>query len=87
MRLSRLRAGRGLGGGRQPASEQDALPHGHLLVVSHPDHADHRPDSQPQAPAGPGHHVPGAFPERAVRANALGSEAGNLTREWPHHGL
>ena len=34
-----------------------------LLVVGHPDHADHRPDRQPKAPAGPGHQVPGAILE------------------------
>jgi hypothetical protein len=35
------------GGGqrRRSAGEQDAFPHAHLLVVGHPDRADHRPDS------------------------------------------
>jgi hypothetical protein len=32
---------------RRPAGEQDAFPHGHLLVVGHLDRADHHPDSQP----------------------------------------
>jgi len=53
----------GCGERRRPAGEQDAFPRVHLLVVGHPDHADHRPDRQPKAPAGPGHQVPGAILE------------------------
>ena len=36
--------------------------------------------SQPQAPAGPGHHVPGGFPERAARASARGPDDARVRR-------
>jgi len=65
---------------RRPAGEQDALPRVHLLVVGHLDRADHRPDSQPQAPAGPGRHSPGAFPDTAVRASARGPDDARVWR-------
>ncbi len=54
-----------------PGGEQQAVPHVHMFVVGRSDRTGHHPDSQPNAPADPGHHFPDGFLERAVCASAL----------------
>ena len=67
----------GRGERRRPAGEQDAFPHAHLLVVGHPDRADHRPDSQPQAPPAQAIMSPAPFRNAPLRERLARTMSGS----------